>query len=53
MGRGDMNIMKKDVVREKDWYSPNDGEALVLFYIRYAAGARRPGWLCRFMKKSV
>jgi hypothetical protein len=39
-----MNIMKKkkDVVREEDWYSPNDGGALVLFYIRSTAGARGP-----------
>lgn len=32
-------------MREEDWYGPNDGEVLVLFYIRYTAGAGRPGCL--------
>jgi hypothetical protein len=32
-------------VREEAWCVPNDGEAFVLFYIRYTAGARRPGCL--------
>jgi len=40
-------------VRDEDWYGPNDGKALVLFYIRYTAGARGPGSLFRFMKKGA
>jgi len=54
-----MNIMKKECSERGGLVErvPNDGDALVLFYIRYTAGAGRPAWLAvclfRFMKKGA